>query len=175
MTVNRETAVVHIYGLRRICGTEFRYIGQTANLRGRLQQHLRVEECSVGHPKRIWIEEELANGGGVEIVSLEECSWATATDREKYWIDHYSMLGHRLTNVAKPVGTGLGRSVDGIPKERTTVFLSDEQVKRLEALKERTGSPVADHIRRAIDFYLEFGDWLHDIETKIDRIIRNVV
>ena len=55
--------------------------------------------------------------------------------------------------------------------KRTTVFLSEQQVERLEALKEQTGSPVAEHIRHAVDFYLEFRERLERLERKLDEFI----
>jgi len=39
-------------------------------------------------------------------------------------------------------------------KLRMNVYLNDEQKKALEKLSDRTGAPVAELIRRAIDAYL---------------------
>jgi predicted DNA-binding protein len=39
--------------------------------------------------------------------------------------------------------------------KRTALFLKEEQVKRLLLLSEKTGAPVAELIRRAIDKYLQ--------------------
>jgi predicted DNA-binding protein len=39
--------------------------------------------------------------------------------------------------------------------QRTALFLKTEQVAKLQALSERTGAPVAELIRRAIDMYLK--------------------
>jgi predicted DNA-binding protein len=38
--------------------------------------------------------------------------------------------------------------------KRTALFLKAEQVKKLQVLSEKTGAPVAELIRRAIDAYL---------------------
>ena len=38
--------------------------------------------------------------------------------------------------------------------KRTALFLKAEQVKKLQSLSEKTGAPVAELIRRAIDAYL---------------------
>ena len=38
--------------------------------------------------------------------------------------------------------------------QRTTLFLKEDQRKKLQALSEKTGAPVAELIRRAIDKYL---------------------
>jgi predicted DNA-binding protein len=38
--------------------------------------------------------------------------------------------------------------------ERTALFLKEEQIEKLKKLSEKTGAPVAELIRRAIDKYL---------------------
>jgi predicted DNA-binding protein len=38
--------------------------------------------------------------------------------------------------------------------KRTALFLKEDQAKKLQALSEKTGAPVAELIRRAIDKYL---------------------
>jgi predicted DNA-binding protein len=38
--------------------------------------------------------------------------------------------------------------------QRTALFLKEDQLKKLQALSEKTGAPVAELIRRAIDKYL---------------------
>jgi predicted DNA-binding protein len=38
--------------------------------------------------------------------------------------------------------------------QRTALFLKAEQLKKLQMLSEKTGAPVAELIRRAIDHYL---------------------
>jgi predicted DNA-binding protein len=37
---------------------------------------------------------------------------------------------------------------------RTALFLKEEQIKKLLMLSEKTGAPVAELVRRAIDCYL---------------------
>jgi len=39
--------------------------------------------------------------------------------------------------------------------KRTALFLREEQVKKLQVLSDKTGAPVAELIRRAIDRYLQ--------------------
>jgi predicted DNA-binding protein len=39
--------------------------------------------------------------------------------------------------------------------KRTALFLKEEQVKKLQLLSAKTGAPVAELIRRAIDKYLQ--------------------
>jgi predicted DNA-binding protein len=39
--------------------------------------------------------------------------------------------------------------------KRTALFLKADQVKKLQILSEKTGAPVAELIRRAIDSYLQ--------------------
>ena len=38
--------------------------------------------------------------------------------------------------------------------KRTALFLKEDQVKKLQMLSDKTGAPVAELIRRAIDKYL---------------------
>ena len=38
--------------------------------------------------------------------------------------------------------------------KRTALFLKTEQLKKLQALSAKTGAPVAELVRRAIDAYL---------------------
>ena len=39
--------------------------------------------------------------------------------------------------------------------QRTALFLKEAQLKKLKALSDKTGAPVAELIRRAIDRYLQ--------------------
>jgi len=39
--------------------------------------------------------------------------------------------------------------------KRTALYLKEEQLKKLEAISSRTGAPVAELVRRAIDAYLK--------------------
>lgn len=41
-----------------------------------------------------------------------------------------------------------------VDMKRTALFLKEDQVKKLQTLSEKTGAPVAELIRRAIDKYL---------------------
>ncbi len=42
-------------------------------------------------------------------------------------------------------------------KKRTTIFLSPEQIQKLGKISTKTGAPVAELIRRAIDAWLKKG------------------
>jgi predicted DNA-binding protein len=39
--------------------------------------------------------------------------------------------------------------------KRTALFLKQEQLKKLQKLSDKTGAPIAELIRRAIDLYLK--------------------
>ena len=43
----------------------------------------------------------------------------------------------------------------GMTMKRTALFLKTEQVNKLQVLSDKTGAPVAELIRRAIDMYLK--------------------
>jgi len=42
-----------------------------------------------------------------------------------------------------------------VTMKRTALFLQEEQVKKLQKLSDKTGAPLAELIRRAIDVYLK--------------------
>lgn len=42
-----------------------------------------------------------------------------------------------------------------VSMKRTAIFLKEEQLKKLHKLSDKTGAPVAELIRRAIDRYLQ--------------------
>ncbi len=44
---------------------------------------------------------------------------------------------------------------DHMVMKRTALFLKEEQLKKLQKLSEKTGAPVAELIRRALDEYLK--------------------
>jgi predicted DNA-binding protein len=41
-----------------------------------------------------------------------------------------------------------------MPIRRTALFLKEQQIEKLQKLSEKTGAPVAELVRRAIDAYL---------------------
>jgi predicted DNA-binding protein len=41
-----------------------------------------------------------------------------------------------------------------MPMRRTALFLKEEQLEKLQTLSEKTGAPIAELVRRAIDAYL---------------------
>ena len=43
---------------------------------------------------------------------------------------------------------------DANMKHRTNIYLRPDQMKQLKALNEKTGAPVAELVRRAVDEYL---------------------
>lgn len=42
-----------------------------------------------------------------------------------------------------------------MPKQRVSIYLSPKQKTELEKVSEKTGAPVAELVRRAIDAYLK--------------------
>ena len=45
--------------------------------------------------------------------------------------------------------------VYSVAMKRTNLHLKDDQLKRLRALSDKTGAPVAELVRRAIEAYLK--------------------
>jgi len=44
--------------------------------------------------------------------------------------------------------------IDASVKTRTNIYLRPDQMKQLRALNEKTGAPIAELVRRAVDEYL---------------------
>jgi predicted DNA-binding protein len=42
-----------------------------------------------------------------------------------------------------------------VAMKRTALFLKEDQIKKLQVLSDKTGAPLAELIRRAIDKYLQ--------------------
>jgi hypothetical protein len=42
-----------------------------------------------------------------------------------------------------------------VGKVRTNIYLTDDQMKRLEVLRGLSGSTMAEQVRRAVDFWLD--------------------
>ena len=42
-----------------------------------------------------------------------------------------------------------------MPMRRTALFLKEQQLEKLQKLSKKTGAPVAELVRRAIDAYLQ--------------------
>jgi hypothetical protein len=55
------------------------------------------------------------------------------------------------------------QNLDGV---RTNIYLPKLQHRAVAGLAERTGLTFAEHIRRAVDFYLAFSD---DIHRKVEE------
>lgn len=87
---------VYVYALREVDTLEYRYIGQTDNISRRLVEHRQKKYRD--YEKETWIENILANESDIEIIELEKCERRFVNSRERYWIKHYSDLGHRLFN-----------------------------------------------------------------------------
>jgi len=41
------------------------------------------------------------------------------------------------------------------PMQRINLYMPQEQIKRLESVSEKTGAPIAELIRRAVEAYLK--------------------
>jgi GIY-YIG catalytic domain-containing protein len=72
------------------------YVGKTSlELEKRLNQHL-IEKNN--EEKKEWIDQLKTKNVIPIIKSLEEVDEALASEREKYWVEYYHDLGHRLFN-----------------------------------------------------------------------------
>jgi len=91
--------IVYIYGLKNIGCDEYRYIGKTTRPNSRLKEHLREKVRKFSYHKLNWIKESLANNNEIILELLEEVNEDNWQEKEKYYIDYYKNLGHKLTNL----------------------------------------------------------------------------
>jgi predicted GIY-YIG superfamily endonuclease len=87
---------------------EIRYIGISSDVIRRYNDHCKCYKYKLHTKKNAWILNVLNNGGDIEIGLLEVCeSLEIANNREKFFIEKYKKLGHRLTNstIGGTVGT----------------------------------------------------------------------
>lgn len=84
-----------IHYIYKICvGEEVVYVGRTIYPQRRFTEHYNYSYFLKTMPED---KKSL-----VSLIVIEECNNSiTASDREKFWIDHYSRLGHGLNNIRK--------------------------------------------------------------------------
>ncbi len=63
--------------------------------------------------------------------------------------------------------------------KRTNMYFTDEQHEKLQELSDKTGAPIAELVRRAVDAYLAFaeqrGTWDEALSDKqIAKVTRSV-
>lgn len=92
---------VYIYTLAESESDAIRYVGQTVSPQNRLSNHIGANDLPPENPKRKWIDGVIRNGGNIELKVIEECDLSIAQQREQHWINHYSSIGHELTNSRK--------------------------------------------------------------------------
>jgi predicted GIY-YIG superfamily endonuclease len=89
-----------IYGLRDPRETLPFYVGTTADVYERFQQHLR---CDGQNPRRdAKIQACKADNVMIVMDTLQRIEKKQAFERETYWIHHFLMLGAQLTNNILP-------------------------------------------------------------------------
>ena len=89
-----------VYALTDPRTDEVRYIGVAKDLEQRLYQH--VYSRGGNSEKDSWIQQLLDDGLSPSIEPLETAETKNiAHEREAYWIQHYTELGERLTNVQR--------------------------------------------------------------------------
>lgn len=90
----------YIYSLSHPITNEIRYIGQTRNLKVRLNGHINIgslpyEKDSI---KDKWIKELKIQGLRPIIKIVEECTFESAIKRETFHIRQHTCNGHKLLN-----------------------------------------------------------------------------
>lgn len=88
---------VYIYTLKDPRTGEVRYVGCTNNVMRRLYQH-RSQSSKVSKRLSAWKGELKSVGELPEMAVVEECPKSEGKKKEREWIGHFIMEGHRLLN-----------------------------------------------------------------------------
>jgi hypothetical protein len=98
--------MIHIYILKNPDTNEIRYVGQTNDIKRRLDRHIQNSR-NFKDKRHIsnWIR-SLSNKPILEIV--ETCTYNIRNEREQYWINYYKSIGYDLCNHSKG-GSGAGK------------------------------------------------------------------
>jgi predicted GIY-YIG superfamily endonuclease len=97
-----------IYALSDPRDNMVRYIGQTQDVYTRFSQHISCKGSDF--VRNAWITELRLQNKMVVMQTLQEVSnQGDALEREAYWIKHFHMLGHPITNIqhTPPLATQL--------------------------------------------------------------------
>jgi hypothetical protein len=98
---------IYIYSLKDPVTNEIRYIGQTNDLKRRLNKHItNANLLSDSRHISNWIR-SLTMSPIMDIV--EVCDYSIRNNREKYWINYYKSQGYDLCNSSNGgAGAGIG-------------------------------------------------------------------
>ena len=90
--------VVYIYGL--VCPIENKvmYVGKADNVRRRLRQHIRESANGNSCAKSVWIRGLQEMALAPSVIVIEECSFNSWQEKERYWISHYKSVNPDLKN-----------------------------------------------------------------------------
>lgn len=101
--------MIHIYILKNPDTNEVRYVGQTNDIKRRLDRHIQNSR-NIRDKRHVsnWIR-SLTNKPIMEVV--ETCDESTRNEREQYWIDYYKTQGCDLCNHSNGgAGAGIGNT-----------------------------------------------------------------
>ena len=95
---------IHIYGLIDPRDGQLRYIGATRNsLKARLSVHLSSAKGGGKSPRVRWLQGLMRDGLRPEIFTIEVVDGLQEAEAERFYIQYFSYLGCRLTNVHVPI------------------------------------------------------------------------
>ena len=93
--------MVSVYGLADPRNGELRYIGATEqSLEGRLSGHIGATKDA--SPRTKWVRELLRQGLRPEIFEIEVVDDSQGAEAERFYIQYFTYLGCKLTNVLIP-------------------------------------------------------------------------
>jgi hypothetical protein len=139
-------SLITVYALCEPDTDEIRYIGQTADLKGRMVTHLCPSPAQNGG-RFDWIRELKSKGLAPTVRVLEEVEPEQALTREAYWISHYQEQGAPLFN-GRP-GREKGKYKQ-FPHQHAVRF-TEEGWRKLQVLAERWNCSEAEAVRRLVD------------------------
>ena len=139
--------------------TDFRYVGQTKNLKKRLAGHLTKSSLLYLTYKNNWINKIISEGVKPEIKIIDDCEFEQANDNEIYWIQRLKDEGHKLTNLNRG-----GRNFSRKPgyklahdtKQKISKSLNGHSVSkdtRAKLSKAHTGKKLSDETKQKMSDY----------------------
>lgn len=142
---------VFIYLLKNPITKQVIYVGQTINPKDRLRSHLsEARRCKRKINKMVL---EILEAGSQPVMEiLEKCDQYNWKEREQYWIKYYFEDGNDLGNIGR--GGGDARPLNFESMRGFSLFIRVDQYNMLQQMSTVQES-IAEHVRRAIDIYLE--------------------
>lgn len=138
--MNNKYPMYVIYALADPRDSKVHYVGMTDNVYQRFLAHI---QCSGNNfDKNAWMLSFREANVMVQMLELERAEHVIqARAREAYWIRHYTLLGHPITNVTHAKQRGYSRSITSgcsVSKEPDTTTVSEETREAIRRARSKT-------------------------------------